>query len=207
MITLCGVDFSMNSTAACKLSDAGYEFFSFPRSRKANKFPWNEVPSLTVTDQNSDKKFTDYQTGEEAKLRDAMDLSRLIIDTISSNDSGIHCAMEGISFGSRGSSFLDIVGYSWILRREALLRWTNMPRIFAPGTIKKVAGSGKYKKWDMIQAFLRSEDPLLQEHPFWLWCRSLDEKQLTFKPLDDCADSWWILKTLEQDLQKNGKLP
>ena len=120
-------------------------------------------------------------------------------------------AIEGFSFGSTGNRLAQISGYQWVLRWEFrnIIKETKDFWIFSPMTIKAVAGKGNFKKEQMIDAFIQSDDPILQKTGLWKALNSNPEMFQTkrgnwLKPIDDIIDAYWVLRTLElhRELQK-----
>jgi hypothetical protein len=72
-------------------------------------------------------------------------------------------------------------------------------------TVKSTAGKGNFKKEQMIEAFIASDDERLRKTLLW---QSLSQSPETFqtktgkwvKPIDDLCDAYWVLRTLEKNL-------
>lgn len=199
--TYIGIDFSMNSTGLAILQDNVWKFANFPRDIKVLKFPWNEIP-IDIINNQFEKNFNTYQEGEIIKMKDSLHLTTLIIDYIIANVKDVeNCVvgLEGISFSSKGSSTVDIGGYQWILRSQIYQKLGLETLVFAPQTIKKFAGNGRYKKEDMIEKWFLIENESLNDSPFWIWAKKQkDEGKKVKKPVDDIVDSYFIIKTLQQ---------
>ena len=56
----------------------------------------------------------------------------------------------------------------------------------------------------MLERFISSEDPLLQNNPTFIKIKESMDKVLkgeeVEKPIDDLVDSYWIVKKLQQDV-------
>lgn len=194
-----GIDFSMNSSGICIRDGVNVQFAAFPRGANLNKFPWTEIP-IDVCNNVETKSFETYSEGEGKKLVDAINLSKLIGAYLVKrvhNTEETRIGLEGISYGSKGSSTLDIVGYQWILRREIYTSLGIVPEIYAPSTVKKHAGSGRFKKEQMIEKFFEQEH--LSGTPFYDWAMKLreDGKKMC-KPIDDLIDGYWLTVALEK---------
>ena len=64
------------------------------------------------------------------------------------------------------------------------------------------------EKEQMIEAFINSQDPLLENNCFHKALRShphlfQNKKGAWMKPIDDIVDSWWILKTVKAQISKS----
>jgi hypothetical protein len=206
-----GVDFSMNSTGVCIYHDHYYEFMLFPRSVH-KKITLQEIP-FPIHAQNNVKEYENYSDGEREKLKDAILLSELITSTISSYLASIdykyqlHISLEGISFGSKGSSFVDIVGYQWILRKSLYDTFKVYPTIFSPQTIKKTAGGGRLNKEGMHQKFFEIDDPDLKNSDLYKWIQNpYNDTQLKKIKVDDMIDAYWSVKTDMRIQEENGKI-
>ena len=72
-------------------------------------------------------------------------------------------------------------------------------------TVKATAGKGNFKKEQMIEAFMQSDDPILQKCGLY---KALNTDPTLFqtkrgvwlKPLDDVVDSYWIMKTVTDQI-------
>ena len=81
---------------------------------------------------------------------------------------------------------------------------------YSPMTVKATAGKGNYKKEQMIDAFIQSEDESLRQTLFWQAITNnptqfQTKKGLWVKPIDDIVDSYWVLKTMENDVEELSK--
>lgn len=188
----------MNSTGVCVRDGEDMTFAAFPRGANLLKYPWNEIP-IDVINNVETKDFETYSEGEGKKLADAIHLSKLIVKHLATKvhtTSDTRIGLEGISYGSKGSSTLDIVGYQWILRREIFVELGIVPQIYAPSTVKKHAGSGRFKKEQMIEKFF--EEPL-SGNLFYDWAKKVrEEGKKMVKPIDDLIDGYWLTVALEK---------
>lgn len=202
-----GIDFSIKSTAAALKSGDIYTFYSFARKGVIKEdakiafaaagvqiFETEEEPALPKKSSIADR--------ERSSLSDA----KRLIPTIVNCFSGLRIdkfGIEGFSFASTGNRLAQISGYQWVLRWE-MMKWVDSRNFFvySPMTIKATAGKGNYKKEEMIDAFIKSDDPLLENNGLR---KALIKDPTLFqtkrgawlKPLDDVIDAYWILKTVE----------
>lgn len=110
-----------------------------------------------------------------------------------------HFGFEGFSYGSNTNNIIDIAIATGFLKRELINTYSNMTlSVLAPGTIKKSAGSGRYKKKEMYDVFVenRHSDSGLESSDFWNLCQSLRGAKKLFKPTDDLIDAYFIVKAL-----------
>jgi hypothetical protein len=120
----------------------------------------------------------------------------------------VYVAIEGISFGAAGNTLIDIAMSTGLLRSSIATKLLNnsLDRffVFSPGTIKKFAGSGSFKKNDMYQALLKKSKDLE-----FIKLLTIYEKDwitpggVVKKPLDDLVDATWIALLLK-DVVENG---
>ena len=203
-----GIDYSIKSTAATLKSGDLYSFYTFARNSvikedvvialKAAGVFVNLVP-----DEPSLPKKASIAQQERSSLKDVNVLTTEITKWF--KDLPIEAyGFEGFSFASTGKRLTQISGYQWILRWELMKQGMDFNKfwIFSPMTIKKTAGKGNFKKEQMIEAFIGSEDPILRNTGLW---KALSTQPSLFqtkkgswvKPIDDICDSWWVMKTTE----------
>lgn len=208
---ICGIDFSIKSTAITVKHAIGYEFFSFARSNVAKDYVFEDLKKAgvivkTIPDEPLLPKKSLTAVRERSSLIDMNNIIDNIILNIKQYNIQSY-AIEGFSFGSTGNRLAQISGYQWVLRWE-LQKLGILPEnfwTFAPMSVKVTAGKGNFSKEQMIEAFINTEDELLNSHPFWLTLKNNPEvfqnkKGLFIKPIDDIIDSWWVLKTLEKTI-------
>lgn len=116
------------------------------------------------------------------------------IKTLVTNYSVNHVAIEGLAFGMRGSATRDLAGLQFTIV-SVVKQLTSTPvTIVSPKTIKlRATGSGKAKKIEMLDALPEKIKNYLVE--------DLGIKKT--KGLYDCADSYWIGKSVLDILEKN----
>jgi len=203
-----GIDFSLKSTAACLKTGDTYTFYTFARSEVISQDvkKYLEVAGVIVDAIPAEPSLPKKSTIAERERSSLLDANALIpaitkwFSDLNINAYGI----EGFSFASTGNRLAQISGYQWVLRWELQKIGMSVNKfwIFSPMTIKATAGKGNYKKEEMIDAFLMSDDAALRNTGFW---KALKERPELFqtkrgnwlKPIDDICDSWWILKTTE----------
>jgi hypothetical protein len=206
---LIGIDYSINSPAVTTLGE-DIKFYSFPR---INSVKGPIIEALSAADvklvevPEEPKNSTNEKVAEFERhyFQDSITQTAVISDNLVA-DPGSVVAFEGFSFGSKGNRLAQISGYQYMLRWR-LHSEHSMPVenlwIFSPMTVKATAGKGNFKKEQMIDAFIASEDPILQKTAFWQVMKNTPEvfqnkSGKWHKPIDDIVDSYWVLKTLEK---------
>lgn len=203
-----GIDFSIKSAAATLKSGDYYTFYSFARKgviKQDAKIAFAAAGvQIIESDEEpapSSKKATIAER-ERASVKDALKLIPNIVDRFT--DMRIdRWAIEGFSFASTGNRLAQISGYQWVLRWELIKAGLDIDSfyIYSPMTIKATAGKGNFKKEQMIEAFMQSDDPILQNCGLY---KALNTNPTLFqtkrgawlKPLDDVVDSYWIMRTV-----------
>lgn len=204
MENIASIDFSINSTCITVLSDAGYHWHHFGRE----KTKYFDLDGAGFTSHMFPKrtKGDDYCATERSKLLDSEALCSSIVDVLKKNDVS-SVAFEGHSFNSKGNSLLELVSYQFLLRnliKNMLSLTVNDIFFYPPITVKAFAGGAKFKKKDMLEKFIESDDAMLQNSQVFLKIKhSLDlilKGEEVVKPVDDLVDSYWIIKKLQQDV-------
>jgi hypothetical protein len=207
---LLGIDFSLTSTAVTLKNSTEYVFYTFARENAVKSDVTTSLKTagvevhLVPAEAPLPKKATIAER-ERSSLEDAHILINKIVEQFKYlHDPITAYGIEGFSFGSTGNRLAQIAGYQWALRWE--MRSIGMTSsnlwVFSPMTVKATAGKGNFKKEQMIEAFINSDDPLLQGNLFWLALKNNPEQFQTkkgnwLKPIDDVVDSYWVLKTTE----------
>jgi len=205
-----GIDFSLTSTAVTLKNSTEYVFYTFARETAVKADVATSLKNsgvavhLVPAEAPLPKKATITER-ERSSVEDAYVLINKIVDQFKYlHDPITAYGIEGFSFGSTGNRLAQIAGYQWALRWE--MRNIGMSTenfwVFSPMTVKATAGKGNFKKEQMIEAFINSDDPLLQENGFWLAIKNNPEQFQTkrgnwLKPIDDIVDSYWVLRTTE----------
>lgn len=217
-----GIDYSIKSPGVTLIdSEGNYHFLCFPRTDVIKtlvaKYLAESGVTVTILDKEPalDKKAL-LAVRERSSLVDADKQINEIVSAIHNKHAeGIwevkerkdllyKVGIEGFSFGSTGNRLAQISGYQWVLRYNLFLSGKLKPEhlhVYAPMTVKATAGKGNFKKEQMIEAFLNSQDPKVQESTFWQAMTNTPEyfqnkKGAWEKPIDDICDSFWVLQTL-----------
>ena len=202
--TLAAIDFSINSACACVLNDYGYSWYHFGREKTSyvdlgdDRFTRYLLPKRVKGD--------NYCQSERLKMQDAYALCESITDVMHKHNV-THIGFEGHSFNSKGNSLLELVAYQFLLR-TMLINNTSVTLdsmfFYSPITVKAFAGGAKFKKPEMLEKFLNSNDHLLLNNAVFLNIQSKKDsiirKDTIAKPVDDLVDSYWVLKKMQQDV-------
>jgi len=214
-----GIDFSIKSPGITIRDSRGVTFYAFPR-----KDTIKEDFEITLKDAgvilNSLRTESKLPTNatiamrERSSLVDSIYETNEIVDVINEAigctlGANVYVGIEGFSFGSSGNRLAQLSGYQWLLRYR-LLEECHVPfnniYVFSPMTVKATAGKGNLKKEGMIAAFLEDADDDLQENRLWVDLQDRPaefqtKKGLWLKPLDDIIDSYWVMRTLEKNVE------
>lgn len=198
------IDFSLISPAMTLFNSETniYDFYSFTSVPSLKSYETSKKyethrsisPYVSVIPYIRNIDHTSYQTTEETKITDALNLTSLIMEKIYHFSPDI-CAIEGYSFASHSASYVDLVSYQSILRSK--IKEQGYPLIvISPSQGKKaLSGKGNADKMEMIKSFItnRPNMPYIEESSFWQFLQNykIDEKKL--KPVDDIVDSVGIL--------------
>lgn len=174
-----GIDPSINCTGICvydTLTNAHiYYMITSKCTKKMKDFSNDYVHIVEYSKRESNKG--EYHTKEYNKSQNIYDICIIIRDIIQNYEPDL-IQMEGISYGSRGSSALaDLAGLNFTIRMT-LIREDIPFNILAPTTVKKFAvGNGAAEKDVMIASWKK-----LDKHI----------KDITDIKVDDLADSYFI---------------
>jgi hypothetical protein len=219
-----GIDYSIKSPGMSILDDNGnLHFYCFPRTGVVKEdcllsLRNSGVNAIVLDNEAALPAKATIAQRERSSLVDAVmqvnAISREIIihggrDIAGYSNEETHLGIEGFSFGSKGNRLAQISGYQWLLRYVLYSDAGIVPAnfyVYSPMTIKATAGKGNFKKEDMINAFINSEDPQLQATGFW---KSIKEDPSQFqtkrgvwlKPIDDIVDSYFVLKTMMNNVE------
>lgn len=212
-----GIDFSLNSPSICIIHKDDMQLISVTRDeheeewflkKKKNPYPLlGEMDSARLIFEDKLKIPTEYSARERTKqaIFDQITDSviNIILEYVDPKTEDLYVAMEGIAFGAKGNSLIDLSMATCLLRDKLTKRITTLDQfyVFSPGTVKKFAGKGNYKKWEMYNALIESEIEILKNSEY---VKMLKENEIEFvlpsktvkKPLDDLNDSVWVALSL-----------
>lgn len=194
---ICGIDFSINSTALVINNSEKFLFYSFvpnyTPTLKAFKFhkKMEDLGLIKIISYQKQQGDKDPIKDQKIKLSNAEALSAKVIEVLEKyKNEPIEFRIEGFSYSSSGSSFIDLIIYNTFLKSKLVtLFGVNSINVIAPKTNKKIyTGNGNANKCQMIRKFIE-EDSLLsnfiKEEGF------IKEEDFTIpKPLDDLVDAY-----------------
>ena len=185
-----GIDYSMSCPAICvhpRTEDwrPNSIRFHFLIDKKKFQGKW--------TDKKTDVKFYSHSTSLETKdtiVRGTNNAKTLIEDV--GFDPSFTVAMEGYSFGSKGSRIFDIAEYTAMFKLFVrTITDDNGFEIYSPSMIKKFAnGKGNAKKDVMVEKMIKDSGINLHE---------VFEIDKITAPINDLADAYWVCKLLHHN--------
>jgi hypothetical protein len=220
-----GIDFSLVSPGICIVSNKVYKWISVYslESEDHHKLLSKEGPfkildeseSVTIKLLNKTvKQGITYSHTERNKLNASIEEVDFIIKEIKKHleglDGNIYVGIEGVSFGAAGNTLIDICMSTGLLRAgivtDLLDGDSSRFYVFSPGTIKKFAGKGTFKKPDMYDALINK--PGLEQLEFVNLLTIYKDAWITpggmvKPPLSDLVDATWIA-LLVKEVQENG---
>jgi len=218
-MTLIGIDFSLNSPGLCIFKDNEYKFISFfntdnrewDRIEKPYKgFIWhnylNKENAIFPIPYYRKVHSKEFILREREKLEDSKCVTEIIMAEINSYNGEVKIGLEGFSYGSKGNSFIDIVGYNTILRSALLEKFgSENIFIFPPSQVKRLTGKGNANKHLMVKSFQNNvlEDSTLKETKLWNLINKKDFSKSIPKPIDDIIDSYFIVQCLIKSLNSS----
>lgn len=192
-----GIDFSINSTALVINDSETFSFFSFVPNYKSTLkgFKYHEM----LKDKNFLTVITYEKIGNDKnpikeqinKLTNADRLSKSILEVLEKyKDREIEIRIEGFSYGSTGSSFIDLIVYNTFLKVKLLECFgVQSIKVIPPKTVKKAyTRNGNANKCIMFKQFIK-EDLKISAG---LRCEEFikgDDFQIP-KPIDDIVDAY-----------------
>ena len=191
-----GIDFSINSTAVVIKLEKSHIYLSFvpnynPKLKGSIAHEELKKP-LVVCSYNKNTVSTNSVEEQSMKLRNADELSDLIILTLKSlsiNPSEIR--IEGFSFGSKGNSFIDLITYNTFLKVKLLKEYGHIIKVVPPKTLKKLyTGNGNASKCDMLRTYMSTESGRLQQKIKALGFFKEEGEFTIPKPIDDICDAF-----------------
>ena len=198
------IDFSLVSPAITNYNSTtqSYEFISFTACPSLKSYETSKKfqthrdiqPYTTIIPYTRNIDHTSYQTAEETKITDAINLTSLILEKIN-QFSPDFCCIEGFSFCSKGASAIDLISYQSILRSK--IKENNYPLIVVSPAQGKMAlsGRGNATKIDQINSFIENRPtiPYIEENSFWQFLQDYKINEKNPKPVDDICDSVGIM--------------
>lgn len=235
-----GVDLSINYPGICISHDfQSFEFAGIINDKSISNVAKNAIDDVTCMYDGVDvtciaeksHRSSIYHVSEREKLANAIRVSMAVIKRIrkSSNSEPVAIAMEGASFASKGSSFIDMCILSGVFRHMAahdLLDYDlKLFYVFAPSELKNAIGAkGNARKDEILAAFMR--DPILPGVAKTGFYKMLSdalpggahensrvfnaEKSMLCSPFNDMIDAYlcvmqlWKVSSLFKNMPQNG---
>ncbi len=210
-----GIDFSIISPGVCIMQNDTFKWISVysayeeehHKLLKKKDGPFNILDSTKTASiflrKKKEKKGETYSQTERNKIVVSVEevafLIKKIKEVLDTLEGEVFVAMEGVSYSSQGNILLDIGMATGILRKmileDILDNKTDNFYVFSPMTIKKFAGSGKFKKNHMYDAMLEKTEvnksefvSLLEQHKS-SWVSPGGSVKA---PISDLVDAGWI---------------
>lgn len=197
---LVAIDFSMTSTAMAAIVNGERLLWSFvPELTASKKFDLHRAvaPHVKVVCYGGRVESSDYSEGEGQKLMAASRLAECIANEIAAVGGCTRAVFEGFSFGSKGSSFIDLIVYNTVCKKELLDRFGCAVSVMAPSTIKKrYTGSGRSRKPEMYLKFIAEDTPFSRMANAAIGPYA--ETMKVPKPVEDVVDAIAILETWDK---------
>lgn len=218
-----GIDLSITSTGMTILDveNKKYTFFNFPGMEQGKNISYKShakaianngdffsdivlVPYTRYKQAKKDSKEYDYIIEQRLKIKEAMNLTGTIVGTIKEHtepDSEISIAIEGFSYGSQSSSYIDLIMYQSVARAVLVATFgENCLNIISPSDNKKFFSSkGNANKALMIKSFIDQhvKDDIVVETSLYKYAKNerIDEAKDP-KPIDDIVDSYALVTSL-----------
>jgi Holliday junction resolvasome RuvABC endonuclease subunit len=174
-MTIVSIDFSILYPGICIVKDfKDFKWSSIVNTKITKKERENLdaltklYPNLSIGYTSSKRKTeAEYHMTERTKLVNYQELVDLIIKEIldKTDDDNIICAIEGISYGSKGNALVDISQSTGILKikliEEVLNNQHDRLFVFSPSELKNAIGAkGNAGKLDIFKKF--KEDPVIE---------------------------------------------
>lgn len=174
-MTIVSIDFSILYPGICIVKDfKDFKWSAIVNTKITKKEKENLdaltklYPNLSINYTSSKRKTeAEYHLTERTKLINYQELIDLIIKEIleKTDDDNIICAIEGISYGSKGNALVDISQSTGILKikliEEVLKNQHERLFIFSPSELKNAIGAkGNAGKLDIFNKF--KTDPVIE---------------------------------------------
>lgn len=190
-----GIDFSMNSTGMCVEKDGKDYFYNFRRKkllvRTQEVYTNSNIEFVYLKGLPKPDTYSDV---EYEKISEADVTANAILDILLQYNEPMCVAIEGFSYGGKGTRMFDLAGFQYVLRY--LLYKNNLVeefKFYPPTTVKMFAIKGNAKKEDMVNSFLdKGLDNDLSNIS-----NDLIEKDRYDGPYTDLVDAYYIKEILK----------
>lgn len=205
MILYVGIDFSLNFTGVTVLYNNETSHLSVTRG---DNFTKKQKDLINQAEQTTNYKnlivpkpkfSNDYSSDEVLRVLDATNISNIIIKELLNYEyDELVVSIEGFSYSSLGQRALELGGYQYILRKSLYDIGANL-NVYSPGTIKKTAGKGNFKKYDMLVAYLKDKNDYIFKNFILNNIELININLKVMEPFCGIIDSFWVLQTLLKD--------
>lgn len=199
-----GVDFSIINPGFCMETDGLTKFMAIQREIGEDLLVSLEEAGVIIhTIPPKEKPEKNITSIERSNSKDAHSLTSFAVEKVNELTEGRkldRMGMEGLSFMSRSNIVSQFSGYHYVFR-ETMNRLVSFDEmyVFTPMTVKKIAGKGNYKKEQMIDAFIASDDQSKFHNEISTRPEQFQSKSGKWlKPIDDLVDAYWVLQTMKQ---------
>lgn len=223
-ITIVSIDFSILYPGICickNFKDFKWIALVNTKIKKADFINFNNLmkkyPNIKISFlENKRKKTNEYHINERIKLENYLNLINTLINQIKNeleNSINLIVVLEGISFGSKGNSLIDISQSTGILKsylaKEIVSNNLERIFIFSPSELKNSIGcKGNANKLEIFKKF--KSDPILQSvkksdlyklvnNEKWIL-----ENNKVKSPIIDMIDSYLGVMKIYQILKNNN---
>ena len=217
-----GLDVSITSTGMSifNMKTGQYKFFNFPGHQEGSSLSLSKNTKLIVNNPDifddvtivpytrymQAKKDTpgyDYIVEQRLKMQETINLTSAIVKTIKDNcdSDNIAIAIEGFSYGSQSSSYIDLIMYQSVARAVFVSTFgQDSLNILSPSENKKYfSGKGNADKKAMINAFINQyvkNDYVLGSGLYRYMKQEYSDDWKDVKPFDDIIDSFALVTTI-----------
>lgn len=185
---------SKNSPGVCIRRGNELEFVSFIRGANKGKIA---LHYKNFTDSGAKIYFyehhqppkMEYSPSESWKAHDALRYAKWIMAHLPEEVDFV--GIEGFSYGSKGNSAIDIVGYGYAVRMACIEKYgIEKFSVFSPGTVKKKAGKGNANKEKVLELFSAITQGDICNNQFWLAIK--EGKIGPNSPRSDLVDAFFV---------------
>lgn len=226
-ICIIGIDYSIISPGICIIKNDEFKWISIYSidSNEHQKLLSKKDGAFNILDSSKSvsinlrhktlKQGTTYSHTERNKLNSSIEEVDFIIQEIKNNLTNfigeVFIAIEGISFGASGNTLLDICMSTGLMRAAIVTeilkgKFENF-YVYSPGTIKKFAGKGTFKKNDMYEALISKvgvEDLELIKLMITYKSDWITPGGMVKPPVSDIVDATWIALMLKDVIEKGS---
>ena len=191
-----GLDLSINSSGICIEHNGKYQWLLVVAAEKPDKM------CLKLSELNDVTVITYERTGDN--LKDGARVGRIIVEAVKElqriwKDNELTVVKEDYAYSAQWNTLVQLVEHSSMIVYSIETELDVAVHKIAPKHIKKAfTNNGNASKTDMHNAFCRED----LKGPFHNFCKQWNKEQ---KHVNDCIDSYAILKTIEKEDELTSK--